>query len=198
MSPSPPLHPYYPLEAEITGYVANDRHFLALIQIFAFVCLVGLGATYAVCYYVYNFKTLASRQTLFGQLWKEYSHSDSRYLTQDPFVLCMETITALVWGPLSLLTAYLILTSHPLRHPLQIIVSLGHMYGDILYYGTSFFDHHVANISHCRPEPFYFYVYFVGMNAPWILIPAALMWRSMSYIGKAVSRLRELEGKKKI
>lgn len=31
---------------------------------------------------------------LFGQLWKEYALSDSRYLTSDPFVLCMETITA--------------------------------------------------------------------------------------------------------
>ncbi|CAL3965508.1 unnamed protein product, partial [Diplocarpon coronariae] len=31
---------------------------------------------------------------LFGQLWKEYALSDSRYLTSDPFVLCMETVTA--------------------------------------------------------------------------------------------------------
>lgn len=104
------------------------------------------------------------------------------------------------WGPLSFLTAYLILTSHPLRHPLQIIVSLGQMYGDILYYGTSLFDHHVANISYCRPEAFYFYVYFIGMNAPWILIPAMLIWSSMRYIGKAVTRLQEAEreGKKNI
>jgi cholestenol delta-isomerase len=33
-------------------------------------------------------------QDLFGQLWKEYAFSDSRYLTSDPFVLCMETVTA--------------------------------------------------------------------------------------------------------
>lgn len=33
-------------------------------------------------------------QDLFGQLWKEYALSDSRYLTNDPFVLCMETVTA--------------------------------------------------------------------------------------------------------
>jgi hypothetical protein len=43
---------------------------------------------------VYNFRDLAGGQLLFAQLWKEYSYSDSRYLTQDPFVLCMETITA--------------------------------------------------------------------------------------------------------
>lgn len=33
-------------------------------------------------------------QTLFGQLWKEYALSDSRYLTQNAFVLCMESLTA--------------------------------------------------------------------------------------------------------
>ena len=37
---------------------------------------------------------MAGMQDLFGQLWKEYAHSDSRYLTSDPFVLCMETVTA--------------------------------------------------------------------------------------------------------
>lgn len=32
--------------------------------------------------------------SFFGELWKEYALSDSRYLTQDAFVLCMETTTA--------------------------------------------------------------------------------------------------------
>lgn len=45
-------------------------------------------------YYVVNYKSMAPLQTLFGQMWKEYALSDSRYLTQDPFVLCMEGITA--------------------------------------------------------------------------------------------------------
>lgn len=42
-------------------------------------------------------------QDLYGQLWKEYALSDSRYLTQDAFVLCMETVTAA--SPLSCLEA---------------------------------------------------------------------------------------------
>lgn len=45
-------------------------------------------------YFAYNFRHMGGMQDLFGQLWKEYSLSDSRYLTQDAFVLCMETITA--------------------------------------------------------------------------------------------------------
>lgn len=43
---------------------------------------------------MYNHHRMGSRTDLFGQLWKEYALSDSRYLTSDPFVLCMETITA--------------------------------------------------------------------------------------------------------
>lgn len=45
-------------------------------------------------YFVINHKTLAGSQELFGQLWKEYSLSDSRYLTSDPFLICMEAVTA--------------------------------------------------------------------------------------------------------
>jgi cholestenol Delta-isomerase len=43
---------------------------------------------------VLNHTRMGSAMDLFGQLWKEYSLSDSRYLTSDPFVMCMETITA--------------------------------------------------------------------------------------------------------
>ena len=45
-------------------------------------------------YFAINHKSMGGLQDIFAQLWKEYALSDSRYLTQDPFVLCMETITA--------------------------------------------------------------------------------------------------------
>jgi len=221
-----PPHPYYPLELEIVGYLANDWHFLTLLAIFASGCFAVFSATYAIAkrmrpqiptselltimwfvlsgcihfffegYYVYNFRTIAGLQHLFAQLWKEYAYSDSRYLTQDPFVLCMETITAVFWGPLSFLTAYFILTTHPLRHPLQSIVSLGQMYGDILYYATSLVDHYALNISYSRPEAFYFWIYFVGMNAFWIVIPAVLIWNSVKHSERAFRLLQEKEGEK--
>lgn len=44
-------------------------------------------------YFVYNHAGLAGSQDLFAQLWKEYALSDSRYLTSDPFMLCVEAIT---------------------------------------------------------------------------------------------------------
>lgn len=44
-------------------------------------------------YFVMTHAKLASSQDLFAQLWKEYALSDSRYLTSDPFMICVETIT---------------------------------------------------------------------------------------------------------
>lgn len=52
-------------------------------------------------YFVLNHTRMASMQDFFGQLWKEYALSDSRYLFSDPFVLCMETWTAVWLHPLT-------------------------------------------------------------------------------------------------
>lgn len=52
-------------------------------------------------YYVLNHASLPSSQSLFAQLWKEYALSDSRYLTSDPFMLCIETLTVVIFLPLS-------------------------------------------------------------------------------------------------
>jgi len=108
---------------------------------------------------------MASRMDLFGQLWKEYSLSDSRYMTQDPFVVCMETITAVFWGPLSFFCAYAVLARSPMRHPVQLIVSLGQLYGDVLYYATSLLE-----ISYCRPERYYFWFYYFFFNFIWMVV----------------------------
>lgn len=140
-------------------------------------------------------------QTLFGQLWKEYALSDSRYLTQNAFVLCMETMTAVsairperalgrsvllifsqvCWGPLSFIIAALITIDHPLRYPLQGIVSLGQIYGLVLYYATSMFDHYFLGVTYSRPEAYYFWGYYFLMNFFWIVIPGS-EWNYTYYI----------------
>jgi cholestenol Delta-isomerase len=53
-------------------------------------------------YFAVNHHRMPSQQDLFGQLWKEYAYSDSRYMTSDPFVLCMESITAVSLHPYSI------------------------------------------------------------------------------------------------
>ncbi|KAI9789542.1 MAG: hypothetical protein M1816_005949 [Peltula sp. TS41687] len=128
---------------------------------------------------------MASKRHLFGQMWKEYAHSDSRYLTSDPFVLCMESVTAVCWGPLSFLVAWLIMSSHPLRYPLQAVVSLGQLYGDVLYYATSLFDHYHKGLIYSRPEAYYYWGYFFLLNLFWIVIPGALLYKSIVATSRA-------------
>lgn len=194
-------NPYYPIGSYIPGYTANEWSVPALLGVFFGVCLVLFTSTYVVArrvqpdlskhelitimwfvlsgsihiifegYYAVNFATLGAKQTIMGQMWKEYAFSDSRYLTQNAFVLCVESMTAICWGPGCLLVAALIMLRHPFRFPVQMIVSMGQLYGDALYYATSIFDHYVAGISYSRPEAFYFWFYFVLMNAFWIVIP---------------------------
>ena len=158
---------------------------------------------------------MPAMQDLFGQMWKEYSLSDSRYLTSDPFVLCMESITAvcmhapslciiithhiftskiaadrlrattipqIFWGPLSFLVAVLITIDHPLRYPFQALVSLGQLYGDVLYYATSMFDHYYKGLTYCRPEAYYFWGYYVTLNLFWIFIPSCKFERGFLWL----------------
>jgi cholestenol Delta-isomerase len=202
------LHPYFPLDAEIIGYAANEWSVPALLGVFFGTCTCLFTATYFVAksinanlrkgelstimwfvlsgsihlffegYYAANYATLGSKQTLIGQMWKEYAFSDSRYLTRNTFVLCMETMTAVCWGPGCIAVAILIILRHPLRFPVQLIVSVGQFYGDALYYATSFFDHYVAGISYSRPEAFYYWFYFILMNLFWLVIPGSKLLRN--------------------
>lgn len=187
-------NPYYPIGSYIAGYAANEWGVPALLTVFFGCCAVLFAATYVVAkrvqpnlsskdlfatmwfvlsgaihlffegYYARNYATLGAKQSLIGQMWKEYAFSDSRYLTNDAFVLCMETVTAFAWGPGCLIVAGLIIVRHPMRFPIQLIVSLGQFYGDILYYATSLFDHNILGITYYRPEPFYFWVSKYGFE----------------------------------
>jgi len=195
------LHPYSPADAHIAGYAANEWGVPALLGVFFGTCALLFTTTYFVArkiqprltrgelltlmwfvlsgaihlffegYYAANFATLGAKQTLIGQMWKEYAFSDSRYLTQNAFVLCMEAVTAMFWGPGCLLVAACIVYRHPMRYSLQMIVSLGQVYGDVLYYFTCAFDHYVNGVTYSRPEAFYFWFYFIFMNFIWIVIP---------------------------
>ncbi|PHH53533.1 3-beta-hydroxysteroid-Delta(8),Delta(7)-isomerase [Ceratocystis fimbriata CBS 114723] len=116
-------------------------------------------------YFVFFHRSLAGRQDLFAQLWKEYGLSDSRYLVSDPFML--------VWGPLSLAAVAAIVLRSPLRILLTTLVSMGHLYGVVLYYSTCYVEHAFTGRSHSRPEFLYFWVYYAGCNIPWAIVPSS-------------------------
>lgn len=72
---------------------------------------------------------------------------------------------------MSFAIVYMIAKKHPLRHPFQIIVSLGQLYGVVLYYATSMFDHYYYDKAYSRPEAYYFWLYYFLTNFFWVLIP---------------------------
>ncbi|KAI0198773.1 EBDP4, emopamil-binding protein [Astrocystis sublimbata] len=215
-------HSYYPKGVEIPNYVPNEWSTLTLISMFAAACVIvlttakamainansritsselskALWSTLCGCihlflegFYAMNFATLQGSQHVLAQLWKEYSLSDSRYLTSDSFVMCMESVTAWCWGPLSFLLAYYIVTDHPFRHPLQIIISTGQLYGDVLYYATFTFNSLVHGVEHSRPEAYYFYGYYVLMNGFWIVIPGFLIADSVRACGQALTEVKKM------
>ncbi|KAH8125108.1 cholestenol Delta-isomerase [Trichoderma asperellum] len=148
-------------------------------------------------YYIYHRNDISGMNTLFAQLWKEYALSDSRYLTSDVFTVCVETITVFAWGPLSLLTVLCICTNHPSRHVFQVIVCVAHLYGVALYYATNWAEQRFHSVSYSRPEFLYFWVYYVGFNAPWAIVPFFLLADSYSRIVTAFRALHEKEAQQK-
>ncbi|KAL8329289.1 hypothetical protein RB597_004836 [Gaeumannomyces tritici] len=184
-------HPYLPTEAVIAGYAANEtplpkilikfslrivavllssialsRQFnprlrLADLLAVSWFSLNGYLHLFFESYFVLNAATLAGSQSLLAQLWKEYALSDSRYLTSDTFVWTIEAISVL-------------------------LLSMAHIYGVALYYGTSTVDLASKGIAHSRPEFLYFWVYYVGMNLPWAVVPAGFIFSSVRKICKAL------------
>ncbi|ROV95054.1 hypothetical protein VPNG_09478 [Cytospora leucostoma] len=198
-------HSYYPRDAYIPDYVANVSSVPQLMASFGGLLGITISTALWVAtrfnprlgltdklvfgvdsnfqgYFVYNHTGLAGSQDLFAQLWKEYALSDSRYLTSDPFMLCVETITVTILGPLCFAAAVSIVRGGSLRHPLQVIVSVAHLYGVALYYSTSFFSEKYRGTVYGRPEFLYYWIYYIGFNAPWVIAPAALLTSSVRFI----------------
>jgi cholestenol delta-isomerase len=69
---------------------------------------------------------------------KEYAKADSRYATRDDFIISMEAVTAFIEGPACLLIVWGMLKQKPWRLATIVMVSLGQLYGDVLYFGTCF------------------------------------------------------------
>lgn len=67
---------------------------------------------------------------------KEYAKADSRYASRDDFVISMEACTAFLEGPGCFLIVWAMLTRKAWRFSAITLVSLGQLYGDVLYFMT--------------------------------------------------------------
>jgi cholestenol delta-isomerase len=103
----------------------------------------------------------------------------------------MEAVTAFGWGPLCLALVPAILSRAPWRLAGIALASLGQIYGDVLYYGTCLHGGGEVGLrafgAHSRPEPLYFWFYFVSINAVWVVVPGACLLYAVRRINAAVA-----------
>ncbi|KAI0166111.1 Emopamil binding protein-domain-containing protein [Xylariaceae sp. FL1272] len=222
-SPTSAHNPYHPLGVHVPSYAANEAPVPVLLAVLggtlgftvlgaallarnhnpglrasglAVFCWFVMNACLHCVfegYFVLNHATVASSQSLLAQLWKEYALSDSRYLTSDLFMLSVESITVFIWGPLCLANAIAIAKGSPSRHALRILACMAHLYGVALYYATSQCEFYFTGRSHSRPEFVYFWVYYVGFNLPWVVVPAILLFDSVTTVTRAMRALDKAE-----
>lgn len=90
---------------------------------------------------------------------------------------------------------------------------VGHLYGVLLYFGTCFYEMYYRGVSHSRPEVLYYWVYFVGMNFPWVVVPlgkflvscivgvvflltcAVILTNDVKLVYRAMTALQQLESR---
>jgi cholestenol delta-isomerase len=84
--------------ALISTLTINQKQNISKTNKIVFVWLIITGSIHLFVegYFACFHETLQSDNSLIGQWWKEYSLSDSRYLSSDSFVLSMERITAVI------------------------------------------------------------------------------------------------------
>lgn len=207
------MHPYYPLALRLPGYAAPVIPFQQVLTYFFAACGILFVATWVLtgCYkrlrfdervtaswfamtgmvhliiegYVVLYPTFwqSTSGGVLPEIWKEYAQADSRYVTRDSFVIAMEAITAFVEGPSCFFAVWAILHRKPWSHTLQILISCGQIYGDILYFATTALE----GLTHSRPEWLYFWFYFVIVNAIWIIIPSYIICGAARKISTAVA-----------
>ncbi|XP_058096165.1 probable 3-beta-hydroxysteroid-Delta(8),Delta(7)-isomerase, partial [Magnolia sinica] len=107
-----------------------------------------------------------------AEVWKEYSKGDSRYAARDSAVVTVEGITAVIEGPASLLAVYAIATRKSYSYVLQLAICLGQLYGDTVYFITSYLEG-----DNFAASTFYYWAYYVGANFAWIVIPTVIAIR---------------------
>lgn len=78
---------------------------------------------------------------------------------------CFHLSKKFIWGPLCLITCWYILNGSPKQYFFQLVASLCHLFSCSLYFIMD-----LPEATHCNPNPYYFYIYFVSFNLPWLIV----------------------------
>lgn len=157
-------HPYAPVDLNLPGFVPNQLPTTTILGIFVVASIIVVSLAWTIpglfckttklerlliCWWTFTGLTHMILEGYFvfspqfykdntgcylAEVWKEYSKGDSRYAGRDAAIVTVEGITAVIEGPGSLLAAYAIATQKPYSYVLQLAVSLGQLYGCLVYY----------------------------------------------------------------
>ncbi|CAJ1951863.1 unnamed protein product [Sphenostylis stenocarpa] len=199
-------HPYVPRDLHLPDYTPCFLSMSNILFVFAFsslliVTLVWIfsgrfkktkldrvlmcwwaftGLTHMILegYFVFSTEFFKDKTGFYlAEVWKEYSKGDSRYAGRDAGIVTVEGITAVLEGPASLLIVYAIATGKSYSYILQFAISLGQLYGTAVYYITA-----ILEGDNFSANTFYYYAYYIGANASWIVIPTIIAircWRKI-------------------
>ncbi|KAL7197226.1 hypothetical protein ACSBR1_037109 [Camellia fascicularis] len=195
-------HPYVPKDLNLAGFVPGFLSQSTILTVFGFSSLLVFslvwflsgrlqklqktdrllmcwwlftGLTHMILegYFVFSPEFYKDKTACYlAEVWKEYSKGDSRYAARDSGVVAVEGITAVLEGPACLLAVYAIATRKSYSYILQVVISLGQLYGTAVYYITSYLegDNFAASL-------YYYYAYFIIANASWVVIPTLIVIR---------------------
>lgn len=80
------------------------------------------------------------------------------------------------------LSRYAIAAKKPFSYTLQFAVCLGQLYGCLVYFITAYLEGDNFSTS-----PHYYWMYYVGANSSWVVIPTLIAIRCWKRINAAVA-----------
>ncbi|XP_015278995.1 PREDICTED: 3-beta-hydroxysteroid-Delta(8),Delta(7)-isomerase [Gekko japonicus] len=153
-------HPYWPRDLELQHYIPNDR---PMWQILTFLFSVS-GAILALTWLAVG--------------W--WNRKDAPFGVWRSLALCWFMVCGFIHGVIEGWFSLYHTEIPGDQSFLSQLLSLGQLYGDILYFYTEYRD----GFTHSEMgHPLYFWFYFVFMNGLWIVIPALLIldaWKHLS------------------
>uniref|UniRef100_U5GTD3 EXPERA domain-containing protein n=1 Tax=Populus trichocarpa TaxID=3694 RepID=U5GTD3_POPTR len=200
-------HPYAPTDLKLPGYVPNFLTQFTIVSVYGLSSLIwilsGRSRKLAkidrllMCWWAFTGLTHVILEGYFvfsPEFYKDKTAHylaevcDSRYAARDAATVTVEGVTVVFEGRASLLAVCAIASGKSYSYILQFSVSLGQLYGTAVYFLTAYLegDHFAASSYHC-------YVYYIGANASWVVIPSLIAIRCWNKIFSAV----QVQGQKK-
>uniref|UniRef100_A0A6N2MLM1 EXPERA domain-containing protein n=1 Tax=Salix viminalis TaxID=40686 RepID=A0A6N2MLM1_SALVM len=205
-------HPYAPTDLKLPGYAPNFLTQSTIVSVYGLSSLLVVsliwilsgryrklakidrllmcwwaftGLTHLILegYFVFSPEFYKDKTAHYlAEVWKEYSKGDSRYAARDAATVTVEGVTAVVEGPASLLAVKIIqLHTSACRF-------FGTAYGTAVYFLTAYLEG-----DHFAATSYHYYVYCIGANASWVVIPSLIVIRCWNKICSAV----QIQGQKR-